>query len=125
LGKGQRLKSRKLIGRLFSEGNHISSHPLRVLYLAVEQPARLQAGFTVSSRTFRKAVDRNRIKRLMREAYRLNKGELETQLETIGQQLVVFFIYTGKEIENYAKVEAKMKSVLSLLLKKLSAGKKQ
>ena len=71
----------------------------------------------VSSKNFKKAVDRNRIKRLTREAWRLQKNELEGKIESInGKQLNVFFIYTGKELPDFTTVKDKV----AVALKKLS-----
>ncbi|MBI3882789.1 MAG: ribonuclease P protein component [Sphingobacteriales bacterium] len=103
LGKKDRLKSRKTIEHLFKEGKSFSIFPFRVIY-SVENRVEniLQAGFGASTRNFKKAVDRNRIKRLMREAYRLQKEVLNNQ------NLAVFFIYTGKEIPDYKLVSEKI-----------------
>jgi ribonuclease P protein component len=79
----------------------------------------LQAGFGVSSRHFKKAVDRNRIKRLSREAYRLQKGPLLERLEAKGLFLSVFFIYTGKEVPDQATVTQKIGVALQKLSKEL------
>lgn len=79
------------------------------------QTSCLQAGFTVSSRLFKKAVDRNRIKRLMRESYRLQKNNLKISLEEKHKNLAVFFIYTGKELPNYNNVFEKIGSALKRL----------
>lgn len=81
----------------------------------VDTAQALQAGFGVSARTFKKAVARNRIKRLMREAYRLQKTSLQQALERSGKKLAVFFLYTGKEVPGYEQVKEKMKSVLQQL----------
>lgn len=79
--------------------------------------ARLKAGFTVSSRHFKKAVDRNRVKRLMREAYRLQKNELQLLPELNKNTLALFFIYVGKELPEYEWVYEKMGVVLKRLIK--------
>jgi len=76
----------------------------------------LQFGVGVSSKNFKKAVDRNRIKRLTREAWRLQKNELKELLKTSNKQLNVFFIYTGKELPDFATIKDKV----AVALKKLS-----
>ena len=95
--------------------------PLRILYRIQPKTtdihnSELQAAFSVSAKNFKKAVDRNRIKRLLREAYRLQKHILSEQLVTNNQQLIIFFIYTGKEIPEHALIVDKMQ----LALKKLT-----
>ncbi len=72
----------------------------------------LQAGVTTSSRNFKKAVARNRVKRVLREAYRLQKLPLESALKSAGKALAIFFIYTGKELPVYAEVYEKMRIIL-------------
>jgi ribonuclease P protein component len=76
----------------------------------------LQAGFTVSSKHFKKAVDRNRIKRITREAYRLQKQILYHRLDQNKQRLAVFFIYTAKELLPYSLVKDKMGIILKKIL---------
>lgn len=75
----------------------------------------LQAGFTVGTKHFKKAVDRNRIKRLLRETYRVNKHSLKSFLEENNMHVAVFFIYTGKEMVDYNLISGKMKMVLEKL----------
>ena len=119
LGKNERLKSRKSIEQLFSEGKKIVVAPFRVLYLHArsEEKSSLLFGAGVSARNFKKAVDRNRIKRLMREAYRLQKKNLQEKIQANNIQLNVFFIYTGKELPEYDEVYKKTGIILSKLEK--------
>ena len=119
IGKNERLKSRKQIDKLFAEGRSFVVNPFRV-YFVIQEPWTmdhgLQFGVGVSSKNFKKAVDRNRIKRLTREAWRLQKNELKELLKTSNKQLNVFFIYTGKELPDFATVKDKV----AVALKKLS-----
>lgn len=77
----------------------------------------LKTGFTVSTKYFKKAVDRNRIRRLMKEGYRLQKNDLQKCLEDKNKQVAIFIIYTAKEIPVYAFVIEKIADVLQRLQK--------
>jgi ribonuclease P protein component len=120
LGKNERLKSRKQIEQLFKSGQRFVSPPFRVFYsFQAGEPAAgnlLQAGFGASSRHFKTAVARNRIKRLAREAYRLQKNDLQQKLGEQNRKLNLFFIYTGKELPDYTDVYKSIYTALSRLL---------
>ncbi len=117
LGRSERLKSRKLIGRVFEQGRKMNEGSLRVHYILDKSDTvdkELQVGVTVSSKTFRKATDRNRIKRMLREAWRLQKNELRELVKSQGQ-LLVFIIYTGKEMPAFDRISEEIRSVISHL----------
>ena len=113
LGKEERLKSRKLIDELFSKGKTFNLPPFRVVYLPAETG--LRSGVGVSTRNFKKAVDRNRIKRLVREAYRLQKNPLQEMLKAQHKGLILFINYTSREMPEYPIVFEGIQKCLSRL----------
>ena len=115
LGKNERLKSRKSIEQLFNDGHRFSHTLFKVFYIQNDKPG-LQFGVGVSSKNFKKAVDRNRIKRLTKEAYRLQKNGLQQQLKEKKTGLDLFIIYTGKELPEYKNVYKN----ITVILQKLS-----
>ena len=76
----------------------------------------LQAGFNASTRNFKKAVDRNRIKRITKEAYRIQKKELSTLLTIKEKKLAVFFIYTDKQLPAFGVVKDRVQTILQKLI---------
>lgn len=116
LGKEERLKSQKQTELVFSEGKKFTLAPFRVYYLSIKDQLNvLQFGVGVSTKNFKKAIDRNRVKRLAREAYRLQKKILEKKLIEANSYLTVFFIYTGKELPEYKDINDKIGKVLNKL----------
>jgi ribonuclease P protein component len=131
LTKAEKLKSRKRIEWVFKEGKSLSLFPFRVFYLVVRPaaaaapvsppppPTPLQAGFGAGSRHFKKAVDRNRIKRLTREAYRVQKQPLIDHLAQKGLAMSLFFVYTGKELPDHSTVKERVGVALQKLIKEV------
>lgn len=99
LPAGERLKHRKLIDFLFTGGQKLSAGPYRVFFsvqpASTDRPAGVLFGTGVSKKKFSKAVDRNRVKRRCREAYRLQQNVLQQLARQNNRQLLLFFIYTG------------------------------
>jgi ribonuclease P protein component len=111
--KTEKLKSRKRLNELFTKGRSFAVFPVKVFYVvdaATENP--VKAGVGVSARNFKKAVDRNRIKRLLRECYRLNKTSLHDTVSKREKSVSVFFLYVGKELPEYGMLSEKMKTAL-------------
>jgi ribonuclease P protein component len=115
--KEDKLKSRKVIDEVFGKGKNFSHFPLKVIWLPSNKQTVLQAAVGVSSRNFKKAVDRNRIKRLLRESYRLQKNSLYDYLKEHNKSMSVFFLYVGKELPAYDWVFEKMGSAIKSLTK--------
>ena len=112
--KQEKLKSKKIIDTLFIEGKSIKAFPLRVVYIETPLPypeITIQAGVSVSKRNHKLAVTRNRIKRLMREAYRTNKNILDTK----GTTFAILIIYTGRDVITYQEMERTMVKLLKRL----------
>ena len=115
-GKEEKLKSKKIIDQLFKEGKSVSTNGFTLVYLVKPlttfYPA--QASFSVPKRNFKHAIDRNRIKRLMREAYRLNKISFYENLAERKEQMAIMFVYKGKKLPEQ---EAVTKAVMHCLNK--------
>lgn len=119
--KFEKLKSRKQIELLFAKGKSIASFPVKVFYLPVEHtPVHpVQVGVGVSARNFKKAVDRNTIKRRMREAYRLHKLPLHEHLVAQQKSVVVFILWIDKQMPTTATLQDLMPTVIEKLIKQL------
>ncbi len=117
LGKGERLKSRKLIDALFSGGKALHVPPFKTYYAIGGTAAgrSLRVGAGVSARRFKRAVDRNRIKRLTREALRLQKHSLEKTVADQKRSLSAFFLYTGRDMPDFTMMMEKVGVILQQL----------
>ena len=132
--KADKLKSRKQTQHLFSTGKAINVFPIRLIYTIEPIPTTadnltltsiLQAGVGAPSRTFRKAVQRNRVKRLLREAYRLEKPNFIIQAalnntEINPKRINLFFLYTDALVITKVEIQEKIKEILSILVTKLN-----
>lgn len=120
-GKAEKLKSRKDIQMLFDRGKALNLPGLRLIYRIEEGEAACKAGVSASSRQFKKATDRNRIKRLLREAYRHHKQPLLDWTTNEQKTLNLFLLFVGKEIPKYATLKTEVENILLRLQKKLNA----
>jgi len=117
-GKKEKLKSRKQIEELFLNGKNFAAFPLRITYQFIpSEESSLQVGVTAGKKYFKKAVDRNRIKRLVREAYRLQKNDLAEILKQKKLKGSLFFVYTDKTISSFSTVKEAMNKALKRLEK--------
>ncbi len=104
--KEEKLKSKIKIGLLFSEGKSVSKYPLRMVYYAgaIGEDTKTQIGVSVSKKHFKKAVDRNYFKRVLRETYRLNKHLL---LENLDQPYSFMLFYQSKDRLSFEEINTK------------------
>ncbi|RLZ06868.1 ribonuclease P protein component [Faecalibacter macacae] len=121
-GKNEKLKSKKAIENLFSEGQSYVSHPIRIVYTTKEKKDYdVRVGVSVAKKRFKHAVDRNLLKRRIREAYRLNKSLIETPDNSID----ALFIYTSSKIKDFDAINKSMQEVLQKLNSKINKKEQQ
>jgi len=120
--KEEKLKGWKLVQELFSKGKTFTVYPVKVFYMQpdVKLNNAVKVGVGTSARHFKKAVDRNRIKRLLREIYRIEKIPLHDYLKSSGKQAVIFFLYVDKSMPEYSELKTKMHLALHKLIKQLN-----
>ena len=108
--KQEKLKSKTTIDLLFSQGKSVSKFPLRLVYCPVDLPQgeSIKMGVSVSKKYFKKAVDRNYFKRVLRETYRLNKTVL---LQNTNQKFAFMFFYQTKDRLSYQEINDKTKAL--------------
>jgi ribonuclease P protein component len=104
--KSQKLKSKITIGLLFTDGKSVSKYPLRLVYhsSALSDGQIIKMGVSVSKKNFKKAVDRNYFKRILRETYRLNKHILINNLD---KPYAVMLFYQTKDRLSYDEINTK------------------
>ena len=119
--KQQRLKSRKKLQQVFAAKNAVFADNVRLLYLTADaEKGLVKCGVGLSGRYFKKAVDRNRVKRLLREAYRLQQHELVEFSEKNQKENSIFILYTGKELPEYESIYKSVGVALQKLIKKMT-----
>ena len=113
--KEEHLSSRTLIDFLFQEGNYSAKvYPIRAVFMSTEnhQQEGVSVLISVPKKRLRHAIDRNRVKRQLREAYRKNKHTLTEQVRQSGKGLAIVFIYVSTEIEPSNRIEKRMVQLL-------------
>lgn len=118
--KDEKLKSRKQIESLFLDGKNVKSFPFRLIYHPIdfESEFPVKAGFSVPKRNVKLAVNRNRIKRMMRELYRLNKFQFS---EHLTKTYAFMFVYMGKEELPYNDLEKSFSKLITKFNQKISS----
>ena len=126
--KKEKLKSRKAIEQLFQARQSIHVFPLRLIWRKLDFPlSQSPAQFAVSvpKRTFAKAVHRNRIKRIIREVYRLNKAAFYAALPPAEGQFGCMFLYSGKREPTFSEIEKALLKLIKILPKRLKQKNKK
>ncbi|WP_447639805.1 MULTISPECIES: ribonuclease P protein component [Chitinophagaceae] len=116
--RNEKLKKQKLIDTLFQKRRSINAFPVKAFFAfpGEELDLSLKAGVGTSKRNFKRAVHRNRVKRLLREAWRLNKGQLQSRLDENQQQMIVFLHYTDHLLPTFELVNAKVQILVQKLI---------
>ena len=120
--KSEHLKRKKLLDELFRTGQREFHYPVLAVWKVCELPADVpsQAGFSVSKKFLKRAVDRNRVKRRMREAYRLEKHRLHQVLTETSKQVAVLFITVKTDNTSYEELHRKILVTLQSIARKVA-----
>ena len=117
-GKENKLCSKLVIDAVFATGHRLKQYPLYALVLETELPKKVsfQVLISVPKKKVKRAVERNFIKRLIREAFRKNKMELESFLERTKKELAICFVYSSNEIPTFEFVQDKVDKLIIKLI---------
>lgn len=118
--KNERLNSKIAIEELFKKGSSFFLFPFKIKYMDSSSIKGVSILISVPKRSFKRAVDRNRIKRLIRESYRLHKHELLESLKLQDKGLIISFIYAHNQILDFQSIENKLSLVLNRLQKEFT-----
>jgi ribonuclease P protein component len=114
----EKLKSKKAIEELFIKGQSVSVFPLHLIFINTNQEVSNKVAVSVSKKNFKNAVDRNRIKRLLRESYRLNKSSYFNNITT---HYALMILYIGTDKPTFQEIETAMNILFEKFRKKISA----
>ncbi len=115
--KSEKLKSKKEIDLLFQSGKSFKESFFRILYLPCKGEELPKICISIPKKNIKLAVNRNLLKRRIREAYRLNNSELKLHCNKLGISINLMLIYTSKQIFTYNDIENKIKVILTRLTK--------
>ena len=117
--KAERLGSKALIAKLFESGRSFTTHPFRVTWL--EYPLNTgfpaQIAFAIPKKNFKRAVDRNKLKRRSRESYRKNKSRLYISLKEQNKSIILMLVYIAREQVDQVVIEGKINTIIDRLIK--------
>jgi ribonuclease P protein component len=115
--KNEKLSSRKLISELFEKGRSKSAGCLRVVYYFTDEeiPAPAQVLISVSKKAFKRAIKRNKLKRRIREAFRLNKNDFLSLLVEKKRKLLIAIIYTENSIQSFFEIQISLQQIIKML----------
>lgn len=120
--KNERLSDKKLIEKLYAHGNSFAEYPFKVIWLTETTPinSHLQVLISVPKRIYKRAIDRNRIKRTVRESYRIRKEDLFLSLQKKNLRMIIMFIFTSKTMLSFHEVQNKIILILHRLNEKIN-----
>jgi len=124
LGKAERLCSEKIITGLFRPGFFVGRYPIRINMAFTDLPVKevhAQVMFSVGKKKFKRATDRNRVKRLLREVYRLNKHSILQALQEQQKTAALAVIYTGQHLPSFQELESAFRAASEKIIRHIHA----